>query len=30
MALGGTYHELFVLQASAYADEGDERDTVPA
>lgn len=30
MARGGTYHELFTLQASAYADDGDGRDTVPA
>jgi ATP-binding cassette, subfamily B, bacterial len=34
MARRGTYHELFTLQASAYADDGDgrgdERDTVPA
>jgi ATP-binding cassette subfamily B protein len=30
MTRHGTYHELFTLQASAYADDGDERDTVPA
>jgi ATP-binding cassette subfamily B protein len=30
MTRRGTYHELFTLQASAYADDGDERDTVPA
>ena len=26
----GTYEELFTLQASAYTDDNDERDTVPA
>jgi ATP-binding cassette, subfamily B, bacterial len=30
MARGGTYQELFTLQASAYTGEGDARDTVPA
>lgn len=30
MARRGTYEELFTLQASAYADDDDERDTVPA
>jgi ATP-binding cassette subfamily B protein len=30
MVRGGTYHELFTLQASAYTDGGDARDTVPA
>jgi ATP-binding cassette, subfamily B, bacterial len=30
MTRHGTYHELFTLQASAYADDGDQRDTVPA
>jgi ATP-binding cassette, subfamily B, bacterial len=30
MTRRGSYHELFTLQASAYADDGDERDTVPA
>jgi ATP-binding cassette, subfamily B, bacterial len=30
MTRHGTYHELFTLQASAYADDDDERDTVPA
>ncbi|TWF74850.1 ATP-binding cassette subfamily B protein [Pseudonocardia hierapolitana] len=30
IARGGTYRELFTLQASAYTDEGDARDTVPA
>jgi ATP-binding cassette subfamily B protein len=30
MVRRGTYHELFTLQASAYADDDDERDTVPA
>jgi ATP-binding cassette subfamily B protein len=30
MTRHGTYHELFTLQASAYTDEGDARDTVPA
>jgi ATP-binding cassette subfamily B protein len=30
MVRGGIYHELFTLQASAYTDEGDARDTVPA
>jgi ATP-binding cassette subfamily B protein len=30
MARRGTYHELFTLQASAYTDEEDEPDTVPA
>jgi ATP-binding cassette, subfamily B, bacterial len=30
MTRRGTYHELFTLQASAYADDGDQRDTVPA
>jgi ATP-binding cassette subfamily B protein len=30
MTRHGTYHELFTLQASAYADDDDDRDTVPA
>ena len=30
MARGGTYHELFSLQARAYADDDDDPDTVPA
>jgi ATP-binding cassette subfamily B protein len=30
MVRAGTYHELFTLQASAYTDEDDARDTVPA
>ncbi len=30
MTRRGTYHELFTLQASAYADDDDDRDTVPA
>jgi ATP-binding cassette, subfamily B, bacterial len=30
MALGGTYHELFTLQARAYAESAGEPDTVPA
>jgi ATP-binding cassette, subfamily B, bacterial len=30
MARHGVYEELFTLQASAYTDEGDARDTVPA
>ncbi|GAA1174880.1 ABC transporter ATP-binding protein [Pseudonocardia alaniniphila] len=30
MAHGGTYHELFTLQARAYAESAGEPDTVPA
>jgi ATP-binding cassette subfamily B protein len=30
MARGGTYHELFTLQARAYSDEEGTPDTVPA
>lgn len=30
MALGGTYHELFTLQARAYGESAGEPDTVPA
>ena len=30
MARGGTYHELFTLQARAYSDEDGTPDTVPA
>ncbi|GAA1293592.1 ABC transporter ATP-binding protein [Pseudonocardia aurantiaca] len=30
MARGGTYHELFTIQARAYSDEDDTPDTVPA
>jgi hypothetical protein len=30
MALGGTYHELFMLQARAYGESAGEPDTVAA
>ncbi|MEN3270990.1 MAG: ATP-binding cassette, subfamily bacterial [Pseudonocardia sp.] len=30
IALGGTYHELFTLQARAYGESAGEPDTVPA
>jgi ATP-binding cassette subfamily B protein len=30
MSLGGTYHELFTLQARAYGASAGEPDTVPA